>query len=256
MSSRNKRCARAIVGLSVAMAGCCDEAARCEPAVSPVATPVESAMLPVAWAQGDVTGFRVVATTGPYRVTDAALTALAAVMGEQAGLQVEVAEGTGTGLPQFGILEYHQVIAAANEQMPPGDKPAIVIVVVESTTFPDGLYGFIDFAYSPRLTAVMVLHRGPMMAAAIGPVSLEAIEATVAVHEVGHWLGVPARDSHRSAIDGMHCTCGHCVMFKGSRLTPCVVMANLCTGFPVGFCPECAEELRELQRRRQAAGKR
>ncbi|MGB9626753.1 MAG: hypothetical protein ACPMAQ_18015, partial [Phycisphaerae bacterium] len=102
MFDRGERCAGVLVGLSVAMAGCCDEAARCEPAVSPATTPVESAILPAAWAQGDVTGFHVVATTGPYRVSDTALTALAAVMGEQAGLQVAVTEGADTGLPQFG----------------------------------------------------------------------------------------------------------------------------------------------------------
>jgi hypothetical protein len=253
MHDRGRSVAAAFLGASVALAGCCDENAQCEPAISAAATPVENANLPAAWARSEAGSFRIVVTTGPYRVTDYALEQLRAVMSEPAGLRVQVIEGTDTGLPATGVVGDDWLVTVARRQIPSGTDAVLVVVVVEDTTFADATYGFVDYERSPRLTAVMALHRGPITAAAIGPITLESIESTVAVHEVGHWLGVPARDSHRSRIDGAHCTWGHCVMFKGSRMTPCIVTANLCGGLPIRFCPDCAEELAELQRRREAA---
>ena len=59
-----------------------------------------------------------------------------------------------------------------------------------------------------------------------------------------------ARDHHISTVDYQHCTNANCVMFKGSRITPCAIQANLLTGLPMHFGPECAEELAEMRRRR------
>lgn len=246
-------CAAAVTwaGILSGLGGCCDGTAQCEPAISSATTPVEKANLPSAWARSDVTSFRIVVAAGPYRITDYALDQIRAVMSEQAGLQVEIAEGTDTGLPATGTLNDDYVVQVARRQIPPGNDPALVIVVVDNTTYSGATFGFTDYERSPRLTAVMALHRGPITGVVFGPISLEAVEATVAVHEVGHWLGVPARDSHTSSVDGSHCTWGRCVMFKGARTNPCALQANACTGLPVRFCPDCAEELAELQRRRQ-----
>jgi predicted Zn-dependent protease len=233
--------------------GCCDSDPQCEPAVSSVRTDVSSARLPAMWTQTSVRSFRIVVATGPYRASDTAVGQLRQVMTDRAGLDVEVSEGSDTGLSGSGVLDADAVVAAGRRQIPAGTDAAAVIVTVDDTTEPDATYGFIDYRSGMRPTAVIALHRGPIAGAAVGPFSAEAIESTVLVHEVGHWLGVPARDYHTSSIDDAHCTNARCVMFKGSRMTPCVVAANVCTGIPVTFCPDCADELGEMRRRRETA---
>jgi hypothetical protein len=242
----------AIVLLTSAVGGCGPDA-QCVPPLSDERTDVGAARLPDAWTSGEVTSFQIVVTTGPYRVSDHAIEQLRAVMSDQAGLQVEITEGADTHLAESGVLDHEDVITAGRDQIPPGDQPVVVIVVVDDTTHPDATYGFIRIHNTSRSTAVMALHRGPILDYAIGPISMETIESTVTVHEVGHWLGVPARDFHTSALDRIHCTCARCVMYKGIKYAPvCVVLANLFTGIPVRFCSDCAEELAESQRRRQA----
>jgi hypothetical protein len=40
-------------------------------------------------------------------------------------------------------------------------------------------------------------------------------------------------------------------MFKGTRVDSCAVMANLLTGIPIQFGPDCAAELGEMRRLRE-----
>lgn len=235
--------------LACLAAGCDGGDGICEAPLSADRTPVREARLPSAWWQGNADSFRILVTPRPYRVTDHALEQLRIVMTEQAGLRIEIAEGEDTGLPAIGTLDYADIIKIAHMQMPTDAKPTIVLVVVENSNCPDATYGFAECEYVPRPAAVIALHRGPLGAISIGPISPETMEATVVVHEVGHWLGVPARDFHTSAVDGLHCTNARCVMFKGSRAGACAIVANLSSGLPVRFCPDCAEELAELRRR-------
>ena len=241
----------ACIGVLVPAGGCCGDP-QCEPPLSHERTPVADACLPDAWTRGDLRSFRVVVATGPYRLSEFAVAHLRNVMSEQAGLEVEIVEGTDTGLPGSGVLNDEDVISAGRAQIPPGDDAALVIVVVGDTTFPDATYGFIDWERGSRPTAVVGLHRAPAARITVGVISLEVIEAVIVVHEVGHWLGVPARDFHVSFLDGSHCTNARCVMFKGSRVGPCAVLANLCTGVPMRYCSDCEAELAEMRRRREA----
>jgi hypothetical protein len=228
-----------------------EEEVHCIPGLSNTRTPVKDASLPAAWCSGKFRSFHVVATTGPYRVSDYALKRLRAVMDEQVGLRFDVTEGKDTGLPPSGILSPDKAVRAGWEQIPEESVPTVAIVVVEETRSANAKNGFIRYWMEPRPTAVMVLHRGPISAMAIGGIPVERIEATVVVHEIGHWLRVPARDFHRARIDPAHCTNARCVMYKGlSANTPCVIKANLLTGIPLRFGPECAEELREMWRQR------
>jgi hypothetical protein len=213
---------------------------------------VDSAKLPAAWCDAAYKSFRLVATTGPYRVTEFALDRLREVMNDQAGLGLEVVDGNDTGLPATGVVDEDRVVQAGWAQIPSGNVAAVAIVMVEKTNSTTGTYGFIRWRFSPRPTAVMVLHRGPMQSASFGVIPVDVVEATVVVHEIGHWLGMPARDYHRSLVDGSHCTNARCVMYKGLSVnTPCVVLANLSSGIPLRFGPECAEELGEMWRRRE-----
>ena len=229
--------------------GCCDADSQCEPALSEERTPVASANLPAAWARASSGTVQLVVTSAPYRASDAAVERLRTTLREQAGLEVRVLDGSDTDLRVSVVLDYQEVLAAGRRQIPDGDGAAAVVVVVESTTYPGATFGFMVDDLAARPTAVIGLHRGPIAAAAVGPVSSEDIEAAVLLHEVGRWLGVPARSYHISAIDGVHCTNARCVVFKGSRAGLCAVVANLCAGVPTRFCRDCAEELAELRRR-------
>lgn len=248
---------RVLAGIGLLFAGAlstgggCEDEVQCTPAVSDTRTPVESAKLPAAWCSADFKSFRVVAATGPYRVSDYALDRLRAVMNEQVGLTFEVVEGKDTGLPASGILSPDTAAQAAQDQIPQDNVPTVAIVVVEETNAVNAKHGFIRYKLEPRPTAAMVLHRGPIRAKAIAGIPVELIEATVVVHEIGHWLRVPARDFHKAQMDPAHCTNARCVMYKGLSVnTPCVLMANMLSGIPLRFGPECAEELREMWRRR------
>jgi hypothetical protein len=248
---------RILAGIGLVVAGAmsagegCEEEVQCTPAVSDAVTPVASATLPAGWGKAEFASFRIVAATGPYRVSSTALDRLRTVMGEQAGLSFVVTEGRDTGLPPSGVLGIDQVIRAGQEQIPQDNVATVAIVVVDSTNAPTATYGLIRYWTATRPTAVMVLHRGSIQSKAVLGIPMELIESTVVVHEVGHWLGVPARDFHKARLDPAHCTNARCVMYKGLSVnTPCVVMANMLTGIPLRFGPECAEELSELQRRR------
>lgn len=243
------------VGIIALVAGGCDGDGHGVPAVSDERTPVAEADLADAWTRGDVTSFSLVVTTGPHRASDHALKKLREVMADQAGLDVDVVAGQETGLAAQGALDADEVLEAGWAQVPAGDEPAGVLVIVQNTDHASATFGFIRYRRGQRPTAVIVLHRGPMSKFAVGPVSRETIEATVLVHEIGHWLGIPARDHHRSAASTSHCTHAQCVMFKGIKQNPVgAVLANLCTGIPLRFGPDCAEELAEMRRRRQAQG--
>ena len=239
-----------LASLGVWLGGGCPQGSQCEPAMSAQVTSVAEARLPAAWCRPESSRFRVVVATGPYRVSDAALANLVAVMREQAGLAVEVVEGADTGLPAAGLVGGAAAVAAGQTQIPPGHDAVLVVVVVDDTDYPGATYGFIDYGYAGRPTAVTVLHRAPVATGGIGPIPADGVESATLVHEVGHWLGVPARGFHTSALDGSHCTNARCVMFKGSRVGPCAILANLCTGVPVRFCEDCAAELAEMRRRR------
>jgi hypothetical protein len=225
------------------------------PPLSDEDVPVAQAQLPEAWTQGDLESFQIVVTTGPYRVSDYAIEQLRVVMQDQAGLNVEVVQGQDTGLSATGVLDHLEVVKAGAEQIPPGDGAVIVLVVVENTTAPNATWGYITWTWSPRPVAIMMLHAGPIVGWAVGPLTSEILEATVTIHEVGHWLGVPARDNHISSLSAGHCSNARCVMYKGIQNAPvCAVLSNLNTGVPVRFGEQCAEELAEMTWRRQENG--
>lgn len=66
-------------------------------------------------------------------------------------------------------------------------------------------------------------------------------------HEIGHILGVPARNSHIWFVPGLgpHCTHPECVMYTGFDWR--VLVSGLLHGWPLDFCRHCASELREAR---------
>lgn len=238
------------VFLALPLAGCRVDP-ECEPPITDQITPVAEADLSVIWSDPSATGFRIVVTTGPYRLTDFAVERLIRVMSQQAGLEVEVVVGVDTGLPAGGALDWRDVMAAGRAQIPEDDTATLVVVVVDATDYRGATYGFIHWQNGDPTWAVMVVHRGAADRFPLSLVPRTWIETPTVLHEVGHWLGVPGRDFHTSTIDGNHCTDARCVMFKGSRINTCAVLTGLRHGLPTTFCPACAEELAELERRRQ-----
>ncbi len=240
----------AITCLSVAIVGCNPQ---CEPPVSDHPVPMAQASLSTFWSDPAHHSVTIVITDSPYRLSASALDVLVDVLTDQIGLDVTVVEGGDTGLPATGVLSANQVIATGRSLAPETDQPVLVIIVVSDTDQPDATFGFLSYQNSPRPVAVMCIQRDSALAYAIGPITPDAIEALPALHELGHWFEIPARDHHISAVDNQHCTNAQCVMFKGGRITPCVVFANLATGLPLHFGPACAEELAEMRTRRSVS---
>jgi hypothetical protein len=238
--------------LCLGLAGCCGNP-QCETPLSNERTPVESVAFWGPWTNPEFDTFRVIVTTGPYRVGDFALEQLRAAMAEQAGLNVTVEDGTDTGLPTGVVVDELDLLEAAADQIPDGDDAVLIVVLVDDSNAINATYGFIETytTYAGRPLAITGLHRANIVNVAVGPVTPDVIEAGTLIHEVGHWLDVPARAYHTSAVDGVHCTSARCVMFSGGRANACAIQANLCSGYPLRFCPDCAEELAELQARRQ-----
>jgi hypothetical protein len=234
---------------------------QCAPALSCEMQPVDKVVYPKIWTSGKYDSFRLVVTTGPYRVKDKAITRLKNVVKEQAGLDIEVIEGIDTGLPADRIISQDEAVIAAIRQIPPGDTPVVVVVAV------NGAHGkgfIIDFqAYlrevaknnnielpnnlskEVKFIGVIVLNRSSFIE--------HWFEDIVLIHEVGHWLGIPVREFH-TGCDKSHCTNGRCLMFAGKwdfPMTMRLLGANLLTGPPRQFCLYCAEELTEMRRQRE-----
>ncbi|MHC4698336.1 MAG: hypothetical protein ACYTFA_16510, partial [Planctomycetota bacterium] len=179
------------VCICYAAGGCTERSGQCEPPVTSRRAAVSDASLSIMWSQSDMTSFRVVTATGPYRVSDFAVDNLRRAMEEQAGLRVEVYDGVDTGLPGSRAVDADAALDAGRAQIPPGDDPVLVIVTVANTLEdgePSAGYGFIDFDTWSRPAAVMVLHREPSSGVVGGAISPEIVEASTIAHEVGHWL--------------------------------------------------------------------
>ena len=68
-------------------------------------------------------------------------------------------------------------------------------------------------------------------------------EASVAVHEAGHVLGLVTNDDHR---DGGHCTNAWCLMYDGvdARSLAVHLLPTLFTGYlPTHYCRDCRQDL-------------
>ncbi len=241
------RLAVLVCGWLLGAAAGCDQ---CEPPVSEVKLPVDQARLSSVWSDPAHTRISVVATEHPYPFPSDAIDWLVHVLSERMGLEVDVVHGGDPGLPADGLLSAAEIIAAGLDMMPATSHPAVVLIEVDQFAVADATFGFMHYENTPRPVAVVCVSRQAALDWHIGPITPEVIEAMTLVHEVGHWFEVPARDHHLSSVDRQHCTHARCVMYKGSRVGPCAVFANLLTGPPLGFCADCAEELAEMARRR------
>jgi hypothetical protein len=232
----------------VIIAGCWEH---CETPASTVETPVQQATLSAFWSSPQNVRMTILVAEQPYRIADSALNFVVDVLTNQIGLQVDVVDGGDTGLPAEGVLDDDAVIQAGRALAPAGSVPTLIIVEVSDTDATYATYGLIDYENTPRALAVMVVHRDPARANAVGPLTPEVIESLTVLHEVGHWFEIPGRDHHLSSVDYGHCSNPRCVMYSGSRVNPCVILSNLVTGPPLQFGPECAEELAEMRARRE-----
>jgi hypothetical protein len=224
----------------------------CEPPLTDERTPVEVADLPELWTSAAGSQLTLLLTEQPYAVSDAALNRVIHAIADQAGIQLQIERVPDSGLPAGELLSAYRVTSVGCSLPWNGSGPVVAVVTVWDTGVG---YGFIDEC-GPPLRRTVVINRARAESIAIGPITADDDVALTLLHELGHWLGVPARDFHRSAVDAdqptsnQHCTNAKCVMYKGSRVGLCAILANLTTGLPFQFCPDCAAELREEQARR------
>ncbi len=224
----------------------CDPNPTCEPPITGERTNVEVASFPELWTRPGADGLSVLLTDAPYALADASLEPVRRVTLQQAGIEVSYQHVGDSGFPGEQTLSSNQLVRMGCVLAANGSGPRVAVITVWDSD--DGSFGFIEPCSDQ--TGTIIIHRARSRDAAIGPITVEQIDALTLLHEFGHSLGVPARAYHTSSIDGEHCTNGNCVMFKGSRVNTCAVLANLSTGLPLRFCDDCAEELQEQQARR------
>jgi predicted Zn-dependent protease with MMP-like domain len=241
------RLAVLLCGWVIGSAAGCDQ---CESPISSVELPVDQARLSAVWSDPSHARLSVVVAERPYAFSSEAIDWLVRVLREQMGVEVDVVSGADAKLPADGRLTAEQVITAGLALVPNTTHPVVVLIEVGQFDVPGATFGFVHYQDASPPVAVVCVSREAALDWQIGPITPEVIEAMTLVHEMGHWFGVPARDHHLSAVDGQHCTHARCVMYKGSRVGPCAVLANLLTGPPLGFCQDCAEELAEMARLR------
>jgi len=238
-----------VCGWLMGAAAGCDQ---CEPAVGSAELPVDQAKLSGVWSDPSHTRISMVVTERPYPFSSDAVDWLVHVLREQMRLEVDVWHGGDPGLPADERLTTDEIITAGLALTPDSAEPAVVLIKVSNFVLADATFGFMHYENAPRPVAVVCVSRQAALDWQIGPITPDVIEAMTLVHEVGHWFEVPARDHHLSRVDHQHCTHARCVMYKGSRVGPCAIFANLLTGPPLAFCADCAEELAEMARRRSA----
>jgi hypothetical protein len=208
--------------------------------------------LPALWTSPEGSQLTLLLTEKPYSVSQATLDRVIHAIADQAGVQLNIQRVPDSGLPAGVPVSDYQAASIGCALPWSGSGPVAAVVTVWDTGVG---YGFIDDC-GPPLRKTVVINRARAEVIAIGPITADADVALTLMHEVGHWLGVPARDFHRSAVDAdqpvinQHCTNARCVMYKGSRVGLCGILANLTTGLPFQFCADCAAELREEQWRR------
>ncbi len=218
----------------------------CAESLTDQVTSVEGANYSPTWTTPGNDHMTVV-LTGPYELLDGTADALTAVLRDQAGIEAAVVIGPALDIPSEGVLDANDVMWKAYHLAEAYPRPVVVVAKVSETDAAGGGYRGYSYVFDEANICVVTLHWNVYQ----GYPFLNAVEGTILVHEIGHWLEVPARPFHQMADEPNHCSSGNCVMFHS--LNACAVFANLTGGIPQRFCDYCAAELAEMTHRREQA---
>ena len=99
-------------------------------------------------------------------------------------------------------------------------------------------FGFLEWDGDDR--GHIVLNR---RTAEMQPINADLVQHINLLHEIGHFLKIPARDHHRVMGDEKHCTHGGCAMQYSACGMGHTIANFLQHGMPTRFCESCTSEL-------------
>ena len=188
---------------------------------------------------------QIVVSTTPLEPKESTLQAIQSFFKESLGLETEISR-VDFGVSSISDMTEQALFDAAKPILKQATSPMLVIITVEHVDDFGG-YGWCqggETTYKDGRSypvAVVTLIRKDFLA--------KSFESILLKHEVGHWVGVPARDCHLYK-DHSHCTNLRCLMMSGPGSNAprwlCGVGLSAALG-PPGFCDDCKEELAAMK---------
>lgn len=189
----------------------------------------------------------IIVSTKPDEITDSTLDSIQSFFKDSLELQTKVTK-VGLGIPSNSDITTEELFDASTQLLKRAKQPTLVIITVESVKDFGG-YGMMipaETSYEngeKYPVAVVILTRKKILS--------KNFEWQILKHEVGHWVGVPARECHVYK-DGSHCSNLRCVMTNGpgSNLPRWLCGVGLSVVFlgPPDFCNDCKRELLEMKK--------
>ena len=190
---------------------------------------------------------QIVVNTQPYELTDVALSSLQSFFTDSLGLEAQVSRVNLEDVTKSDSTQ-QDLFNAAVPVLKEAQAPTVVIFVVGSIRdFHGGgncMAGETRYESGEHYpVAVVVLEHSWFLR--------KQLETYLLKHEVGHWVGVPARDFHTLKNNASHCCSLRCVMMPGPGTDPlrCGLGAVLSVLFlsPPDFCKNCKAELAQMK---------
>jgi hypothetical protein len=189
----------------------------------------------------------IVVNTTPLKPTKRTLDSIQAFFTDSLGLIAKITE-VNLEITTKPDLTEEDLFEASKETLKHAKCPTLVIITV------DHVKDFTGYGYC--LSKLKVSHENgeqyPVTVIVLirKNMFVKYFESTLLKHEVGHWVGVPARDCHIYK-DNSHCSNLRCLMTSGPGSNPlrwmgAIGLSILFLG-PPDFCNDCKQELAEMK---------
>ena len=189
----------------------------------------------------------IVVSTTPYEISKSTLDSIQLFFKKSLGLQTKVSK-LDLEISKRTDLTKAELFNASKKVLERAKMPTVVIITLKKAKGFGG-YGWITAAETSYDNAekypvgVVTFIRKDFIA--------EKYEWLTITHEIGHWIGVPARGCHIYK-DGAHCSNLRCLMTSGpgSNMPRWLCSVGLSIVFlsPPDFCDDCKRELAEMKK--------
>lgn len=192
----------------------------------------------------------IIVNTIPFEPTKKTLDSIQSFFTDSLGLETKVSK-VELGIPPKSDITKEELLNASTDVLKQAKSPTVVIVTVKHVKDFGG-YGWLTVAETSYENgekypvAVVTLIRKDFL--------VKNFESLLLKHEIGHWVGVPARNCH-TYKDNSHCLSLRCLMTSGPGSNPlrwmsAVGLSILFLG-PPDFCDNCKQELVEMKKLHQ-----
>lgn len=192
----------------------------------------------------------IIVNTTPCEPTKKTLNSLQQFFTDSLGLETKVSK-VDLGIPPKSDITEEELFNASKDVLKQAKSPTVVIITVKHVKDFGG-YGWVMGAETSYENgekypvAVVTLIRKDFL--------VKNFESVLLKHEIGHWIGLPARKCHVYK-DNSHCSNLRCLMTSGPGSNPlrwmsAVGLSILFLG-PPDFCNDCKQELAEIKKLHQ-----